>query len=349
MSNRKKKKNKTLRFFSGFFLTGFALVIIATWLVFRPVVLEKSEAEERFLYISSGDGYADLLQSLKKEKVLNNTLIFNVLSRLVSYDKEVKAGRYPLKKGMSVFTLLRVLKGGKNLPLELVINNIEIKEELSALLGEKLEPDSLAFIRVFNDEKTAMDYGFSTETFVLMVIPNTYEFYWNTSVMGFLDRMKKEYEKFWTEDRQKKALRHGLSQTEIAILASIVQQESNIKEELSTIAGVYLNRLRSGMKLQADPTVSFIHRNKNLKRIRKKHTESDSPYNTYQNYGLPPGPIALPEIFAIDAVLDAEEHNYLYFCAKSDLSGYHHFSRSYEQHKRYARQYRVALNKKNIR
>jgi UPF0755 protein len=351
MNNKSKKKQKSsiLRTFSYVLLLVFGIFLWLSWLVFKPSVLEKAHIEEKYIHIDSQDSFDDLLMQIEKEKILQNTGVFILLSKLTDYKDNIRPGRYFMHKGMSLLSMLRTLKGGRNVPVKLVINALDKQEELCGLLGDKLEPDSMDFLHAFTHDTLARHYGFNTETFVLMIIPNTYEFYWNTSVQGFLKKMQAEYERFWTETRRKKARSLRLTPVEVAILASIVQKESNKKEELSTIAGVYLNRLNRNMALQADPTVEFVLRNKNLRRIYKSHTQTESPYNTYQNTGLPPGPITLPQIFAIDAVLDAEEHNYLYFCAKSDMSGYHVFSRSYEQHKIYAREYRKKLNQLNIR
>jgi UPF0755 protein len=180
-------------------------------------------------------------------------------------------------------------------------------------------------------------------------IPNTYEFYWNVSADELLAELQDTYEKFWTRRRMEKAQQLDLTPVQVSILASIVQKESNKEDEWSAIAGVYLNRLRMGMKLQADPTVAYLIKNRKVLRIYHGDLKTESDYNTYLNYGLPPGPICLPHVATLEAVLDAESHGYLYFCAKSDLSGYHVFARTYEQHKKYAAEYRRALNKQNIR
>ncbi|PSR04625.1 MAG: endolytic transglycosylase MltG [Bacteroidetes bacterium SW_10_40_5] len=200
-----------------------------------------------------------------------------------------------------------------------------------------------------NDSNYVSKFGFSMENFLAMIIPNTYEFYWNTSAREFYNRMHKEYKKFWTEERINKAEAINLTKQEVIILASIAQQESNKQEEWPAIAGVYLNRLKSGWKLQADPTLKYLVEDREkVNRIYDKHKTIQSPYNTYQNKGLPPGPIVVPQIQAIDSVLNAKDHEYMYFSAKADLSGYHHFSKTLREHINHANEYQRALNKRNI-
>ena len=208
--------------------------------------------------------------------------------------------------------------------------------------------DSIEILDLFSDENMILEFGFNTETFRAMFIPNTYEFYWTTSADEFAKRMKTEYDRFWDKSRKAKAEEIGLSPEEVIILASIVQSETIKKDELETVAGLYINRLKKDIRLQADPTIKYAVGDYSLKRVLTKHLEIDSPYNTYKNVGLPPGPIAFPEITTIDAVLNYEKHKYLYMCAKEDFSGYHNFAQTLSQHNRNAAKYRKALDKKRI-
>jgi len=241
-----------------------------------------------------------------------------------------------------------LLRSGKQTPVKVVVNNIRLKEELAGKVGSLLEVDSAGMMRLMNNSKFTLNYGFVPEAFPTLFLPNTYEFYWNTSGEEFVDKMAKEYKKFWTDERKTKAKKLGLEQSEVSILASIVEKESNFRSEHSTVAGVYLNRLRIGMPLQADPTLVFANRDFAAKRVLNKHKEIDSPYNTYRNKGLPPGPICIPDPRTIDAVLDAEKHTYIYFCAKADGSGRHAFASTYNEHLGNAREFQRMLNRQGV-
>jgi len=244
--------------------------------------------------------------------------------------------------------LINMLRSGNQAPVNIVLHNIRTKPELASVVQEKLEADSLAVIRLLNNSSYLEDYGLDTETVRAIFIPNTYEFYWNTSAKQFFERMYQEYQKFWTEKKIEKAKKIDLSRLEVITLASIVEEETIKNDERPTIAGVYMNRLRKGMPLQADPTVRYALQDFTIKRILKKHLVIDSPYNTYKNKGLPPGPINMPSIPSINAVLHYEKHDYLFFCAKDDFSGYHAFAKTHAEHVRNARKYQKALNKRKI-
>ena len=212
-----------------------------------------------------------------------------------------------------------------------------------------IEADSADIAALLKDEETAKKYGFNKQTFCSMFIPNTYEFWWNTSAEEFVQRMADEYKKFWNDDRKAKANELGLSQSQVSTLASIVESETQKNDEKARIAGVYINRLKKDWLLQADPTVVFAAGDFTIKRILNKHLEINSPYNTYKYKGLPPGPICIPSTTSIDAVLNYEHHNYMYFCAKEDFSGYHNFATTNAQHEANARRYHDALRKAGIR
>ena len=249
---------------------------------------------------------------------------------------------------MNNLDLVRMLRAGRQVPVQVTFNTIRTKEELAKKITANLEVSEEQFLALLQDSVYIRNFEFEEETILSLFIPNTYEFWWNTSATGLFDRMHEEYQKFWTEERKQKAAALGLSQKEVSTLASIVQAESQKSDERPRIAGVYLNRLRMGMPLQADPTLVFAAGDFTIKRVTAKQMAIDSPYNTYKYTGLPPGPINLPDLNSLDAVLNAEKHDYLYFCAKADFSGYHSFAVSYNEHLNNARRYQQALNAANI-
>ena len=250
---------------------------------------------------------------------------------------------------MSCGEVVTMLRGGMQAPLNLRINNIRTIDQLAGRLASQIEADSSTLYRWLASDSVAQNYGFTAESFIAMFIPNTYQVYWTISPEALLKRMKREYDRFWTRERENCLSRTGLSKIEVSILASIVSQETEKADEMPVIAGVYINRLRRNMLLQADPTVKFAVGDFTLRRILKKHLRIDSPYNTYLYPGLPPGPICMPSIAAIDAVLNYQEHDWLYFCAKGDFSGYHNFARTLTEHNRNARAYARSLDKAGIR
>ncbi len=250
---------------------------------------------------------------------------------------------------MSNTQLVNRLRSGEQAPVSLIFNSIRTKQQLAGRIGKQLEADSVALLKLLNDKAFVKKLGFTADNILCLFIPNTYEFFWNTGPEQFISRMAKEYKRFWNEDRTGKLEKIGLKQSEASILASIVEMESTKNDEKPIIAGVYINRLKKGIKLEADPTLIFALGDFTIQRVLNKDLQFDSPYNTYKYAGLPPGPISLPSIVSIDAVLSPVHHNYLFFCAKADLSGYHNFSATLQQHIRYAREYQAALNKMNIK
>jgi UPF0755 protein len=267
----------------------------------------------------------------------------------MKYPENIKPGKYEIDSKLNYLELIRMLRSGKQVPVKLTFNNIRLKTDFAERIGAQLMFDSSTLLERLNDSTVDADLGFDAETILTMFIPNTYEMYWNTSVDDFLERMKKEYKRFWTQERLEKAEEIHLSPVEVSVLASIVEEETARKAEFPVVAGLYINRLRKGMLLQADPTVKFAVGDVTLKRILNYHLQIDSPYNTYKNPGLPPGPIRLPSISAIDGVLNYREHAYLYMCAKEDFSGEHNFAVTLSEHSANARRYQEALNKNHIR
>jgi UPF0755 protein len=277
-----------------------------------------------------------------------NRASFEWVAEKKGYADKVKPGRYELKEGMSNNALVNLLRSGKQSPVKLVFNKIRTKALFAGIISRQIEADSTKILELLNNKKFLSEFGLKPETAICLFIPNTYEFYWNTDAKAFVRRMHTEYEKFWTKNRREKARNLELSQEQVITMASIVEEETTKKDEKAKVAGVYYNRIHKGMRLQADPTVRFAVGNFEIKRILNKHLQIDSPYNTYQHSGLPPGPICIPTISSIDAVLNLEKHKYLYFCAKADFSGYHAFAKTLQEHNQNAAKYRKALNKNRI-
>lgn len=314
--------------------------------VFSPNVA--LEADEDYFHVPTDASFEEVVALLQQKGIVINSNEFSWLAKQLDYPENIRPGRYLLKNGMNNRELISLLKSGRQTPVKVTFNNIRLKEELAGKIGRLLETDSATMMAEMNNPGFTEEYGFNPETFPTIFLPNTYEFYWNTSTKEFVDKMAKEYQKFWTEERKAKAAKLNLSQSEVSILASIVQKETNFRDEQPTVAGVYLNRLRKGMALQADPTLVFANRDFEARRVLHKHKEIDSPYNTYKYTGLPPGPICLPDQKAIDAVLNAESHTYMYFCAKADGSGKHAFATSYTEQMANARAFQRYLNKRQV-
>lgn len=311
---------------------------------FTPNVTEK----EKYLYVKTGYVFDDLVTDLRNKEVLNDMGTFGEAAQKMDLKGALKPGKYRLKKGMNNRTLINMLKAGNQEPVQLKFQNIRKIENFAAALAKKLESDSLAFIKLLDSAEFVEKYGFTTETVYTMFIPNTYEMWWNTSPEDFFKKMNAEYLKFWNEQRRAKAAALNLDPIKVTILASIVDAEALYDKEMPTIAGLYLNRVKKGMLLQADPTVIFANGDFTVKRVTGDLLRVDSRYNTYKYVGLPPGPINMPSINAIDAVLNKEDNNYLYMCAKEDFSGYHNFAATVQEHNINAKKYREALNKRNI-
>ncbi len=301
------------------------------------------------IYIPTDSSYDDVVKILSQNKAIDDMATFALTARLKKFKKRIYPGRYILAKGMSNNDIVNMLRGGRQTPIKLTFNNIRTLEEFAGKVAKQIEPDSVQILNCLQNQDTLQKYGFTTENILTMFIPDTYEFYWNTSPHKLFKRMIAEYKKFWNEKRLEKANIIGLTPIEVSILASIVQAEQSIhNDEKSTIAGLYINRLNRGMPLESDPTLVFALGNFNIKRVLNKHKEIASPYNTYKNAGLPPGAINMPEKSTLKAVLNYKKHDYIFMCAKEDFSGYHYFSKSLKQHNIYARKYRKALNKNKI-
>jgi UPF0755 protein len=304
--------------------------------------------DQGYLYIPTGSNLDDVVAIIKAQQILNNTESFKWVASKMNF-KNIKPGKYKITKGLSNIELVRLLRSGKQEPIKLTFQNIRLKTDFAGYIGKNFEIDSLAFLNMLDSIDLVRQYGFDEETIFCMFIPNTYEMYWNTSKEKFFERMQKEYVKFWNNERLAQAKTIGLSPVQVSILASIVDQEALLNREMIRIAGVYMNRLNRGIKLEADPTVIFANGDFTVKRVLYKLLQKDSPYNTYKYIGLPPGPICMPSVAAIDAVLHFEKHNYIYFCAKEDFSGLHNFASNVTEHQMNARKFQQALNNRGIK
>jgi UPF0755 protein len=348
-----KINNKLMAFLKKgkWLLVDAGIVVIATLICCFNIynALYKSNIKKSgVIYIATGSGFQQLVDTLNRNGYIDDIKTFKWVSSLKKYDQRVQPGAYTLKSGWCNNQLINLLRAGIQTPVKVTFNNIRFREELAGRLARFLEPDSAAFLKTLNSDKTANDLGLTCESFPVIIIPNTYEIYWNTTPQEFVGRMKREFDQFWNEARKKKASELSLTQLEIVTIASIIQEETNKNDEKSRMAGVYINRLKRGWLLQADPTVKYALGNFLIKRVLTEYLSVNSPYNTYKYAGLPPGPINFPSISSIDAVLNAERHNFMYFCAKEDFSGFHNFALSLSEHSRNAARYQSALNKNKI-
>ncbi len=299
-----------------------------------------------FLHLPSGTTYDELVEHLESDFGVERSS-FSMVSKLMKFNTP-KSGRYKLEQNWSNKQLISCLRRGDQSALSLTFNNARTIEQLCGMLASKLESDSLTFLNHFTSEVTLKKYGVNKETVLSLFIPNTYQIFWNSSPESIISRFSSEQETFFNKRRKEKMANLNMTKEEVYTLASIVQKETLVNEEKPRVAGVYINRLKRGQLLQADPTVVFANQDFTIKRVLNKHLAKDSPYNTYKYEGLPPGPICMPDVSSIDAVLNYEKHKYLYFCAAPDNSGRHQFARSLKEHNRNADKYRAFLNKLKI-
>ncbi len=311
----------------------------------------KFSENELYLYVPTGASYEDVKEIIAP--FVANMNRFEMVACKRSYPDNIKPGRFLFTKGMNSYQLVKALRS--NIPVNLAFNNQERLENLAGRVGSQIEADSLSLMTSFKDSIFLKENGFTDENVLAMFIPNTYEIYWNTSAVKFRDKMIKEYRNFWNKERTEKAARQGLSPIEATILASIVHKESVKKDERPRIAGVYLNRMRQEMPLQADPTVIYAIKKKSnnfdqvIKRVFYNDLTMSSPYNTYVNIGLPPGPIAMPDITALEAVLNPEKNNFIYFCASVEHFGYHEFAATLAEHSVNAKKYSDWINSQGVK
>lgn len=311
----------------------------------------KFNTEEAIVFVPTGasiDNIKDLLTPL-----LKNTESFLQVADRKGYSKNIKGGKYAIQNGMNNNDIVNSLRS-KNIPVKVAFNNQETMADLAGRIASQIEPDSLSLLQILEDESFYTANGFTDATKIAMFIPNSYEFFWNTSAQKFRGRMLSEYNRFWNEDRRTKAKALGLTPNEVVSLASIVHKETAKVDERPRVAGVYINRIRKNIKLQADPTVIYALKKHTgnfdtiIKRVLYKDLELDSPYNTYKYVGIPPGPITMPDISAIEAVLNPEKHDYYYFVVNVENFGYHKFAKDLAQHNRNKAQYIRWINSQNI-
>lgn len=341
---KKKKLIAAIMIVFAVMLSSFAFYFYQ--ILYTPNILV--DQDDRMFAIAEGTTFDELRKQLYNERIINDALSFSFLAKLKKYDSNVKPGMYLLEQDMSNTEAINMLRAGLQTPVKLTFSTARKIEELAGKLTSTIMMDSVDLAPILTSDSVAKAYGFNQETFISMFLPNTYEVYWTISEKELLDRLKKEYDKYWTEERKAKAQAIGLSPEDITTVASIVNAETNYIDEAPTIAGVYLNRLDRGYKLQADPTLKFAMNNFEIRRILNKDMGFESPYNTYKYEGLPPGPINMPSIAMIEAVLNYEDHSYLYFCAKDDFSGYHVFAKNLVEHNINARKFQRALNEQRI-
>lgn len=310
--------------------------------VFSPNILV--DKEDQPLIIESDETFKTLQNKLYDMDYVQDLVAFSALAKVMDYDKYIKPGRYILEANMSNIEAIRLLRSGQQVPVNITFNNIRLKEEIAEKITRNIELTPAAFNQALDNFIETNKKGFNSENVIAMFIPNTYQVYYDVTGPELIERIVKEYELFWTEERRRKADSIGLSPFEVSTLASIVQAESIKRDESARIAGLYLNRLNRGIALQADPTLVFASGDFAIRRVLNVHKEIDSPYNTYKYRGLPPGPINMPYIHSIDAVLNSEKHKYIYMCAKEDFSGYHNFATTLSEHLRNARRYQRQLS-----
>jgi UPF0755 protein len=351
VTGRKKKPGRKLLIF---FIVASILVVIGGWFllklqqkVFAPNV-ELTDKKTESFYIPTGSTFEDVSGLFRVSGFLKNSDSFIWLAEIKNYPENIRPGHYLLNDGMSNNELVNMLRAGLQTPVKLTFNNVRTKEQLAGKVANIIEADSVALLHALLDTALLAKYDFTPATVSVMIIPNTYEIWWNTDANEFLERMHREYKKFWNEKRMEKAQQAGMTPVEVGTLASIVDEETIKNDEKPTVAGLYINRLDKGIRLQADPTIKYVLGDFTVNRVLSRDLLIDSPYNTYMYRGLPPGPIRFPSITGIEAVLNHEDHNYLYMCAKDDFSGYHNFAKTLRQHNINAAKYRRALSQRRI-
>jgi UPF0755 protein len=350
MAKNKTSNGGTLK---KFVLTMVLILIIglgiAGYNYYRKYFGANVTASREYLYIHTDATFNDVYDTIKTDGVVKDSASFYWAAQNMNYIKRVKPGRYRLHEGMSNRKLINMLASGTEEPVTLSFHDLRLKEQFAGFVSKKIEPDSIAILRLLDSSAFVQKYGFNTENVYTMFLPNSYQLYWNTSREKFFKRMYAGYEKFWSPERRQKAAAINLDRVQVSILASLVDAEALHDDEMPTIAGLYLNRLKKGMKLESDPTIIFAEHDFTIRRVLNRYLTIVSPYNTYQHTGLPPGPIMMPSVNAINAVLDYHKSDYIYMCAKEDFSGYHNFATNMADHEANARKYRQALNERNIK
>ncbi|RKR83621.1 UPF0755 protein [Mucilaginibacter gracilis] len=305
--------------------------------------------QQQYLYIRTGSNFSDVYKTIREQGIVRDSTTFMWAAHNKKYVNHVKPGRYRLKSGMSNRDLINMLMSGRQEAVKITLKNLRKKEDFAGYMAKKLEADSLSIINLLDSAEYEQKLGFTKDNIYAMILPNTYDFYWNSSPKKLLAHFYGAYQKFWTPERKQKAQAINLDPAQVSTLASIVDAEATYDAEMPAIAGLYLNRLKKGMKLESDPTVIFAANDFTIHRVLNKQLAIVSPYNTYMYKGLPPGPVMMPSINAIKAVLDYQHNDYIYMCAKEDFSGYHNFATTMAQHLINAHKFQKALNERNIK
>jgi len=319
----------------------FVFGIIAVYLLF---FIPNGEEQFGKLNISENSSYETIMQNIKENGHVKNFFTFKIAAQILDFKGNIKKGKYTFLDNDNNFQIIRKLRRGQHFPVRFTFNNIRTKEQLAKKLDGKFLFEREELENLLDNNTFLSTFGLTPETAISIFIPNTYELYYDINAVQFFNSMFKQYKRFWNKKREKQAQTIGLTKTEVIILASIVEEENFKEQEKGLIAGLYINRLQKGMRLQADPTVKFALQDFNIKRITHNDLAINSPYNTYLYTGLPPGPIRIPETSTIDSVLNYRRHDYLYMCAKEDFSGFHYFSKTYNEHLKNAAKYHKALN-----
>lgn len=340
-----------MKFSLWLIFTGIVVTLVILFKLYRAIFspgFSTADGSSKVFFIPTGSAYEEVINKLEGESIIEDKSSFEWIAKKKNYQNNIHPGRYIIPSGINNNDLLNLLRSGHQETIQLSFNSLRTIEDLAEKVSTQLEPSFEDFFEYLNDLDVIENKGFSTATFPTMFIPNTYEFYWDTSPEEFVNRMSREYIAFWSTGREKKAAKLNLTKAEVSTLASIIDQETLFDDENPAIAGVFINRIRKRIPLQSDPTIIFALQDFSIRRVLNKHKSVDSPYNTYKFRGLPPGPISIPSISSIDAVLNYDSHNYLYFCAKPDFSGYHNFASTLSQHNKNARLYQKALDQRNI-
>lgn len=324
------------------------VVLIVSLLYYFFFCSLSKDSKTNYLYIDEDDNVDSVLVKMKPITTSHGFTGFSTLLRHTDPERNIHTGRYSIEEGDGALNLFRRMRNGMQTPVQLTIPMVRTMDKMAAYIGEKMMIDSATVMNALKDDVRCKELGYDTLTIAALFIPNTYEIYWNVSLDKFLERMKKENDSFWNEERIQKAAQLKLTPTEVVTLASIIDEETANDAEKPMIAGMYYNRLQQEMPLQADPTIKYAIGDFSLKRIYHNMLTINSPYNTYKNTGLPPGPIRVPSIAGIDAVLNMVHHDYLYMCAKEDFSGTHRFAKTYQEHLQNAERYSKALNERGI-
>ncbi|MFM1998440.1 MAG: hypothetical protein RL204_387 [Bacteroidota bacterium] len=303
---------------------------------------------KKAIYLEGGLSYDEFITQMIKDSIIESEDDLSLATKIKSF-KSPKAGRYVIQKGMTASNFISMLRAGNQTPLMVKVDGVRTIYQMAGKLGKQLQSDSLSFLKAMTNPSLLEKYGLNEYTASSLIFPNTYEYFWTITPEEFMSKMEEKYIEYWTEENKAAAKNLGLSPAEVSTLASIVKGETVEQSEAPKIAGLYLNRLRIGMRLQADPTVTFASNLQNVKRVKLDSGRPYSPYDTYQNSGLPPGPIFFTEKVYLDAVLHAEKHNYTYMCAQPKGTGYHDFTTNLKAHEAYARVYRKWLDSINIR